>query len=61
VVVELVIGSGEEFAVQHAFGVPAPPAVKRTPNPAAKPRPQKQQQKPEKSFWDRISDWFNGR
>jgi hypothetical protein len=59
-VVELSIGPGEEFAVQHVFGAPPVPVAKRTPNPAAKPRAQ-QQQKQQKSFWDRITDWFNGR
>ena len=59
VVVELAIGPGEEFAVQHVFGVPTPPAVKRTPNPAAKPRPQQQQK--QQTFWDRVVDWFHGR
>jgi len=62
-VVDLAIGPGEEFAVQHTFVVPPPkPAPPKAP---AKPRPQQksqpQQQQPEdKSFWQRFVDWFKG-
>jgi hypothetical protein len=55
-VVELAIGPGEEFAVQHVFGAPPQPVAKSP----ARPRP-KQQQKQEKSFWDSVADWFHGR
>ena len=61
VVVDLAIGPGEEFSVQHVFVVPPPPPpAKPAPKPAAKPRPQQEQQQ-QKSFWDRVRDWFNGR
>jgi hypothetical protein len=71
--VDLAIGPGEEFAVQHTFvAPPPPPPPKAVTKPAAKPKPrpqqgQKQQSQPhseaeaEKSFWDRLKDWFNGR
>jgi hypothetical protein len=64
-VVDLAIGPGEEFSVQHVFVIPPPPPpAKPAPKPAAKTRPhqqqQQQQQQQQKSFWDRIKDWFNG-
>jgi hypothetical protein len=57
-VTELMIGSNEEFAVQHTFIIPTPP--KAAPKPAPK-APAKQAQKPqgeEKSLWQRFLDWF---
>ncbi len=64
-VVDLAIGPGEEFAVQHTFVIPPPPPPKPAPTPAAKPKPQQkaqqqQQQEQKKSFWDRFKDWLNG-
>jgi hypothetical protein len=63
-VVDLAIGPGEEFAVQHVFVAPPPPppAAKPGSKPSAKPRPQQQQrqQQQQKTFWDRVKDWFNG-
>jgi len=61
-VVDLAIGPGEEFAVQHAFVVPPPaPAPAKTAPKPAKPKAQQRQQQQQKSIWDRVVDWFNGR
>jgi hypothetical protein len=69
--VDLAVGSGEEFAVQHTFVAPPPPPPppKAAAKPAVKPRPGRPQQQPhkqqaesqEKSVWDRVVDWFHGR
>ena len=60
--VDLAIGPGEEFVVQHTFVVPPPP--KPAPRPPSKPstkRPHADQQQPqqeEKSLWRRFLDLF---
>ena len=64
-VVDLAIGPGEEFSVQHVFVTPPPPPpppAKPAPKPGTKARPQQQQpqqkQQEQKTFWDRVKDWF---
>jgi hypothetical protein len=56
--VDLAIGPGEEFAVQHTFVTPPParPAAKPAPKPSAK-APAKAPAK-EKSLWERFVDLF---
>jgi hypothetical protein len=59
--VELAIGPGEEFMVQHTFVVPPPPPAKapapKAPPKAAKRQPAQQQQE-EKSLWQRFLELF---
>ena len=68
-VVELAVGPGEEFAVEHNFVARTPPkAPVKTPakivppKPAAKPTPGAPPKAPaeDKSLWDRFVDWFKG-
>jgi hypothetical protein len=66
-VVELAVGPGEEFAVEHNFVARTPPkAPVKTPAkaPPAKPKPAPaappKAPAEEKSFWDRFVDWFKG-
>ena len=62
-VVELIVGPGEEFAVEHNFVTRAPPKppVKAPTKPVPKPKAQtKQAPQSEKGFWDRFVDWFKG-
>ncbi len=55
--VDLAIGPGEEFMVQHTFVVPAPP--KAAPRPPAKPAAKRPPAEPrEKSLWQRFLDFF---
>jgi hypothetical protein len=57
--VELAIGPGEEFVVQHTFVVPPPakPPAPRAPPKAAK-RPPATQPQEEKSLWQRFLELF---
>ena len=62
-VVELVVGPGEELAVQHNFVAPTPPKI--VPKPAPKKAPPKAMPhaapaQEEQGFWKRFVDWFKG-
>jgi hypothetical protein len=62
-VVELTVGPGEEFAVEHNFVMRTPPKppVKAPAKAPPKPKPQAKQGPPsERGFWDRFVDWFKG-
>ena len=62
-VVELTVGPGEEFAVEHNFVIRTPPKapVKAPAKAPPKPKAQsKQAPQAEKGFWDRFVEWFKG-
>jgi hypothetical protein len=60
---ELVVGPGEEFAVEHNFVAKQPPKppvkTPAKPRPAPKQAPAKAKEE-EKGLWSRFVDWFKG-